>query len=64
MNLETNRKKNMTTKNEKKQFSRRFSLDNWNTLCSSIEFLDALDESLEKAEVVAHRILNSDLCGK
>jgi hypothetical protein len=52
----------MTTKNQKKQFARRFSSDDWQTLCGKIEFLDALEESLELAEIVAFRILNPDLC--
>lgn len=54
----------MTNKKEKKRFAGRFSLDDWMMLCGKLEFLDALDESIAMAEVLAHRILNPSTKGK
>lgn len=47
----------MTTKNQKKALAVRFSIDDWQTICNSVEFLDALERSVEAAEIVAHKIL-------
>ena len=47
----------MTAK-QKKQFSRRFSLEDWQWLCSKVDFLDALEKTEAEAEVVAHTLLS------
>lgn len=46
------------TATEKKQFCRRFSLDDWQWLCSHVAFLDALEKSEAEAEVVAYKLLS------
>ncbi len=46
-----------TTDAEKKQFSKRFSTDDWLILCRHAEFVDALGRSIPDAEVVANRLL-------
>ena len=48
----------MTTKKDRKIFSQRFSYDDWLLLCGNVEFLKALDASIELAEVVARRLLS------
>ncbi len=43
----------------KKEFARRFSLDNWQQLCGHGPFLDAVEaKEYAAAEVVAHNFLN------
>lgn len=51
------------TNKEKKQFARRFSLDDWQWLCAQMDFLDALEKSEAEAEVVAHRMLAAERIG-
>ncbi len=46
----------MTTK-QKKQFSRRFSLSDWQWLASKVEFLDALEKTEQEAEIIACELL-------
>lgn len=51
--------KTKLTKKQRTNFARRFSLDDWNRLCMSDDFVNAFDSgSLEECEVIAHRILN------
>ena len=45
------------TENVRRQFVARLDWNDLQTLCRHSEFLDALDESIEKAEVVARRLL-------
>lgn len=52
----------MTTVKQRKQLSKRYTHEDWGTLCTSVEFLAALKSSVEEAEVVAHEILHSNLC--
>jgi len=47
------------TEQEQEKFSRKFSLDDWVTLCRKQEFLDALKTKTEPVcAVVAMKILN------
>lgn len=46
--------------NQKKKFCLRFSLEDWQWLCSKLEFLDALEKSEAEAEIVAHVLLTKN----
>lgn len=47
------------TKKEKINLARRFSSEDWGWLCGQYEFLLALEESIEAAEIAAHRLMEA-----